>query len=103
MSSRSRTNGLGLAHFKSAFFARALVCSHTSSPVSYTHLDVYKRQSLYRISRQRIFRNSQRRATNILVPQLELMSEPVGNSLQDKNCLLSDFGTDPVAGEDCEV
>jgi len=59
--------------------------------------------SLYRISGQRIFRNSQRRATNILVLQLELMSEPVGNSLQDKDCLLSDFGTDPVAGEDCEV
>jgi hypothetical protein len=35
--------------------------------------------------------------------QLELMSEGIGNRVQDMNCLLGDFATDPVTGEDGKV
>ena len=35
--------------------------------------------------------------------QLKLMSEGIRNGVQDMNCLLGDFGTDPVARENGEV
>jgi hypothetical protein len=58
---------------------------------------------LKRVLGQRVFYSRQRRASNILMPELKVVAELVGDSLQDKFCLLGDFGADAVTGEDREV
>ena len=62
-----------------------------------------RKASLQGIGRQRILCNGERRAANVLVLELKLVAECVGNGLQNKNGLLGDFGADSVTGEDGEV
>jgi hypothetical protein len=58
---------------------------------------------LKRVLGQRVFYSRQCRASNILIPELKVVAELVGDNSQDKYCLLGDFGADAVTGEDREV